>query len=40
MMVSLDGYVEGPSGELNWSEPSDELHQHFNDLYLTGRIDS
>src|SRR5690625_4447531 len=40
MMVSLAGYVAGPSGELTWSEPSDELHQHFNALYLTGRIDT
>ncbi|WP_232834907.1 dihydrofolate reductase family protein [Pleomorphovibrio marinus] len=31
-MVSLDGYLEGPKGELGWSAPGEELHQHFNDL--------
>lgn len=40
LMVSLDGYVEGPNGELNWSEPGEELHKHFNDQYLTGEIDT
>ncbi len=40
MMVSLDGYMEGPEGELSWSEPSEELHKHFNNLYLTGEIDT
>ncbi len=38
--VSLDGYIEGPDGKLSWSEPSKELHKHFNDLYLTGEIDT
>ena len=38
-MVSLDGYMEGPGGSLDWSVPSEELHQHFNDLYLKGEID-
>jgi dihydrofolate reductase len=38
-MVSLDGYMEGPGGTLDWSVPSEELHQHFNDLYLNGEID-
>lgn len=32
MMVSLDGYMEGPEGDLNWSQPDEELHTHFNDL--------
>ncbi len=40
LMVSLDGFIEGPNGELGWSEPSEELHQHFNDLYATGEIDT
>lgn len=39
-MVSLDGFVEGPNGELDWSEPSEELHKHFNDQYLMGEIDT
>ena len=39
-MVSLDGYVEGPTGELGWSEPGPELHKHFNDQYLNGEIDT
>ncbi len=39
-MVSLDGYIEGSDGKLSWSEPSKELHKHFNDLYLTGEIDT
>lgn len=34
-MVSLDGYVAGPNGELEWSEPTAELHQHFNDWTRT-----
>jgi dihydrofolate reductase len=40
LMVSLDGCIEGPDGGLNWSVPSEELHKHFNDLYLTGEIDT
>lgn len=39
-MVSLDGYMEGPQGELGWSEPGPELHKHFNDLYLNGEFDT
>jgi dihydrofolate reductase len=31
MMVSLDGYMEGPDGDLDWSFPDEELHKHFND---------
>jgi dihydrofolate reductase len=40
MLVSLDGYVEGPNGELAWSQPGPELHKHFNDLYLNGEFDT
>lgn len=41
--VSLDGFMEGPNGELEWSFPGEELHRYFNklaeqsDLYLYGR---
>lgn len=31
-MVTLDGYFEGPDGDLSWSKPDEELHKHFNDL--------
>ncbi len=40
LMVSMDGYMEGPNGALGWSEPGEDLHQHFNDLYLSGEIDT
>ena len=32
MSVSLDGFMEGANGDLSWSYPSPELHQHFNDI--------
>jgi dihydrofolate reductase len=31
MSVSLDGFIEAPSGDLSWSYPDQELHKHFND---------
>ena len=31
MSVSLDGYIEAADGDLDWSTPDEELHQHFND---------
>ncbi|MDB5085606.1 MAG: hypothetical protein JWN30_2492, partial [Bacilli bacterium] len=31
MMVSLDGYMEGPDGDIDWSFPDEELHKHFNE---------
>jgi dihydrofolate reductase len=31
MMQSLDGYVDGVSGELELPPPGPELHRHFND---------
>ena len=43
MMVSLDGFVEGPSRELDWHLIDAELHQFVNeqqgeiDTYLYGR---
>jgi dihydrofolate reductase len=43
MGVSLDGYIAGPGGEIDWSAPDDELHRFHNeqtlelDLQLCGR---
>lgn len=31
MNVSLDGYIADPDGDINWSDPDDELHQYWND---------
>ena len=31
MNASLDGYVEDPSGSIDWSAPSDELHRIANE---------
>lgn len=30
MSVSLDGFFEGPDGDLGWHMVDDELHSHFN----------
>ena len=30
--ISLDGYVEGPDGRFDWTEPTEEVHRYFNDL--------
>jgi dihydrofolate reductase len=30
--VSVDGYVNDAQGSIDWSEPSDELHQYWNDF--------
>jgi dihydrofolate reductase len=44
MMVSLDGFFEGPNRELDWHLVDDELHNHFNEelaamgAFLDGRI--
>lgn len=44
MSVSIDGFFEGPNGELDWHLVDDELHQHFNELlgamgaFLDGRV--
>ncbi len=32
MIVSLDGFIEGPDGRFDWAEPDEELHRHFNEL--------
>jgi len=42
--VSLDGFIEGPNGELDWHMVDDELHSHFNEqlgamgAFLNGRV--
>ncbi|MBS2966656.1 dihydrofolate reductase family protein [Actinocrinis puniceicyclus] len=44
MSVSLDGYIEGPDGRLDWHLVDDELHYHFNrhlgamSAFLNGRV--
>ena len=44
MMVSLDGYFEGPDRSLEWHMVDEELHQYFNDemrdagAFLGGRL--
>lgn len=30
--VSVDGYVADAQGNIDWSDPSDELHQYWNDF--------
>jgi dihydrofolate reductase len=30
MGVSLDGFIAGPGGEIDWSAPSEELHRFHN----------
>lgn len=43
MSVSLDGYVTGPDGGIEWTAPDEETHRFVNDLerrvgtYLFGR---
>ena len=42
--VSLDGYFEGPGGDLSWHRITHELHSEFNDIcrplsaFLHGRV--
>ncbi|MEA2207636.1 MAG: hypothetical protein QOF54_113 [Solirubrobacteraceae bacterium] len=43
MGVSLDGFIAGPGGEIDWSAPDEELHRFHNeqmrevDAHLCGR---
>jgi dihydrofolate reductase len=43
MGVSLDGFIAGPNGEIEWSAPDEELHRFHNEqtrelgLHLCGR---
>jgi dihydrofolate reductase len=43
MFTSLDGFIEGPNGELDWAIVDEELHTYVNkvqastDTYLYGR---
>jgi dihydrofolate reductase len=44
MSMSLDGYIAGPHGELDWHRVDEELHTHFNEelrgmgAFLNGRV--
>ena len=44
MSVSVDGYMEGPSREIDWHMVDDELHRHMNGWmarsggFLEGRV--
>ena len=44
MMVSIDGFFEGPDGDLDWHMVDDELHRDFNEqlgamgAFLEGRV--
>jgi dihydrofolate reductase len=44
LSVSLDGYFEGPGGELDWHLVDEEVHAHFNEVlgamsaFLDGRV--
>jgi dihydrofolate reductase len=31
MLVSLDGFIEAPHGDISWTDPVEELHRHFNE---------
>lgn len=35
MSASLDGYIAAPGDNIDWSEPSDEVHWWFNDRART-----
>ena len=37
MTVSLDGFIAGPGGEIDWSAPDEELHR-FHNQQARGKI--
>jgi dihydrofolate reductase len=44
MSISLDGYIQGPHGQIDWHRVDDELHSYFNaqlrpmGAFLSGRV--
>jgi len=44
MSVSVDGFIEGPNGELDWHSVGDEFHSHVDEqlgamsAFLSGRV--
>ncbi|MBF8190143.1 dihydrofolate reductase family protein [Nonomuraea sp. K274] len=32
MLISLDGYVESPNGDIGWTAPDEEVHAFINDM--------
>ncbi|WP_405583754.1 dihydrofolate reductase family protein [Streptomyces sp. NBC_01190] len=44
MSVSLDGFIEGPDGDLDWHQVDAEVHAHFNEVlaaaggFIDGRV--
>jgi dihydrofolate reductase len=32
MLISLDGYVESPGGDIGWAAPDEEVHVFINDM--------
>jgi dihydrofolate reductase len=42
--ISLDGFIEGPQGQIDWHRVDEELHDHFNEhlrpmgAFLNGRV--
>ncbi len=39
MLVSLDGYVRGPDGDFDWTEPDPRLHDHFTEVQQRTAVD-
>jgi dihydrofolate reductase len=38
MNTSMDGYIEGPNRELDWTIADEELHDFFTDVLLSGDV--
>lgn len=38
MQASLDGYIEGPRGELDWNRVDERLHRHFNEQERASQV--